>query len=114
MMNSNRHVLRSTHNRLPFKDVSSDKPLLINKSKLCTNSSLQQQENIVPITSRPILTAARSIKKKHFKENENDNQMFISPVATTINKANILVLPKQSILEENKTREQLEQELFEL
>jgi hypothetical protein len=112
-MNSNRHVLRPAHNRLPFKDVLSDKILIPNKPKLCTNSSLQQQENIIPITSRAILTAARSIKK-HLKENDEDNQMLISPMVTTINKANIVVLQKQTVFDENKTREQLEQDLLDL
>jgi hypothetical protein len=112
-MNSNRHVLRPTHNRLPLKDVSSDKILLINKTKLCNNSSLQQQENLIPIASRPILTATRSIKK-YLKENNEDNQMLISPMVTTIKEANIVVLQKQTVFEENKTREQLEQDLLEL
>jgi len=116
-MNSNRNVLRPTHNRLPLKDVSIDKPLITNKTKLCTNSSLQQQENLISRTSRPILTATRSIKK-FFKYNNNnnddDNQMLISPMVPTINKANVIGLQKQTVLEENKTREQLEQDLFEL
>ncbi|CAF0787442.1 unnamed protein product [Rotaria sordida] len=114
IMNSNRNVLRPTHNRLPLKDVSSDKILITNKTKLCTNTSLQQQENVIPITSRQILTATRSIKK-YLKENDNDdNRMHISPMVTTIHKANIVVLSKQTIFEENKTREQLEQDLFVL
>jgi hypothetical protein len=114
-MNSNRNVLRPTHNRLPFKDISSDKILIKNKTKLCTNSSLQQQENRFSVASRPILTATRSIKK-YLKENSHndENQMFISPMVTTIQKAKIMVLQKQTVLEENKTREQLEQDLFEL
>jgi len=114
-MNSNRHVLRPTHNRIPLKDVSTDKTLITNKTKLCNNSSLQQQENLIPITSRPILTATRSIKK-FLKENNNDddNQMLISPVVTNINKTNVVVLQKQTVSDENKTREQLEQDLFEL
>ncbi len=112
-MNSNRQVLRPTHNRLPLKDVSSDKFLIGNKNKLCNNSSLQQQENLVPIPTRPILTAIRSIKK-HLKPNDDENQMLISPMVTTINKANIVVLPKQTVFDENKTREQLEQDLLEL
>lgn len=102
-MNSNRNVLRPTHNRLPLKDV------LINKTKICTNSSLQQQENCFPTNSRPILTATRSIKK-FLKENDDDNQMLISPMVTTINK----VFQKQTVFNENKTREQLEQDLYEL
>ncbi|CAF1015789.1 unnamed protein product [Rotaria sordida] len=114
IMNSNRNVLRPTHNRLPLKDVLSDKILITNKTKLCTNTSLQQQENVIPITSRQILTATRSIKK-YLKENDNDdNRMHISPMVTTIHKANIVVLSKQTIFEENKTREQLEQDLFVL
>ncbi|CAF0890118.1 unnamed protein product [Rotaria sp. Silwood1] len=113
-MNSNRNILRPTHNRLPLKDVSSDKIFITNKTKLCTNASLQQQENVIPITSRQILTAARSIKR-HLQENDNvDNEMHISPMVTTIHKANIVVLPKQTVFEENKTREQLEQDLFVL
>ncbi|CAM4778029.1 unnamed protein product [Rotaria magnacalcarata] len=113
MMNSNRNVLRPTHNRLPLTDVSSDKTFInTNKTKLCTNFSLHQQENVIPISSRPILTAARSIKK-HLIQINDDNRMHISPMVTTISKANIVVLPKQTVFEE-KTREQLEQELYEL
>ena len=112
-MNSNRHVLRPTHNRLPLKDVSFDKIFITNRTKLCTNSSSQQQENFISLTSRPILTANRSIKE-HFQENDDNKQMFISPIVTTISKANIVVLPKKTVFEENKTREQLEEELFEL
>jgi hypothetical protein len=112
-MNSNRHVLRPTHNRLPFKDVSSDNTLITNKAKLYTNSSYQQQENLISATSRPILTAARSIKK-HLKENDDDNQMLISPMVTAISKANIVLIHKQTVSQENKTREQLEQDLYEL
>lgn len=112
-MNSNRNVLRPTHNRLPLNDVSSDKILLANKTKFCTNLSLKQQENVIPITSRPILTATRSIKK-YLKDKDDDNQMHISPMVTTISKASIVVLPKQTVLEESKSREQLEQELYVL
>ena len=95
------------------EDVSIDKIFIPNKTKLCMNSSLQQQENIIPIPSRPIPTATRSIKK-HLKENNEDNQMLISPLVTTINKANVSVLQKQTVFNENKTREQLEQDLIEL
>jgi hypothetical protein len=96
-MNSNRNVLRPTQNRLPLKDVTSQKYAsieLINK---------QEQENFVP-KSRPILTAIRSIKQ-HSKENENHTQMFISPMVKT----NLIISNNN-----NKTREQLEQELYEL
>jgi hypothetical protein len=114
-MNSNRNVLRPTHNRLPLKDVSFDKTLITNKTKLCSNSSLQQQENLISLTSRPILTATRSIKKFLKQNNDDDNQMLISPMVTTINKANVIGLQKQTVFEENnKTREQLEQDLYEL
>jgi len=112
-MNSNRHVLRPTHNRLPLTDVSSDKFLINNKTKIRTNASHQQQENCFPKSSRPILTATRSIKK-HLKENHDDNQMLISPMVASINKATIVQLQKQPVCQENKTREQLEQELLEL
>lgn len=113
-MNSNRQVLRPTHNRLPLHDVVAEKPSIFARAKICTNSSSQQQqENIVSIGSRPILTATRSIKKL-LKENHDDNRMFLSPLVSAINKASIVTLPKQSIAEENKTREQLEQELLEL
>jgi len=110
-MNSNRHVLRPTQNRLPFKDISSQKYSsieLINKTKTLTNAILQQQENFVP-TSRPILTAIRSIKQ-HSKENENPTQMLISPLVKT----NLITEQKLSLSENNKTREQLEQELYDL
>ncbi|CAF1175014.1 unnamed protein product [Adineta steineri] len=113
IMNSNRHVLRPTHNRLPLKDVSSDKALITNKPKLGSNSLYQQQENLISINSRPILTATRSIKK-HFKDNHDENQMLISPMVATINKANIVIIQKQTVSQENKTREQLEEELYEL
>ncbi|CAF4070933.1 unnamed protein product, partial [Rotaria sp. Silwood2] len=119
-MNSNRHVLRPTQNRLPLKDVSSQKSSsigIINKTKLITNTIIQQQENVslsliknkISITSRPILTAIRSIKQNS-KENENDTQMFISPIV----KRNFVTEQKLSLSENNKTREQLEQELYEL
>ena len=102
-MNSNRNVLRPTHNRLPLQDVSSSKTLINNKTKICTNASFQQQENRL----RPILTATRSIKKflKETNHNNDDgeNQMLISPIQ------------KQTVFEQTiKTREQLEQDLFEL
>ncbi|CAF0775747.1 unnamed protein product [Rotaria sordida] len=123
MMNSNRHVLRPTQNRLPLQDVSSQKSSsieIINKTKLISNTILQQQqqqENLSPsliknkisITSRPILTAIRSIKQNS-KENENDTQMFISPMVKT----NFFNEQKLSLSETYKTREQLEQELYEL
>jgi len=108
-MNSNRQVLRPTHNRLPLQDVSSDKTLISsNKNKLYPSTLFQQQENRFPITSRPILTATRSIKKflKETNHHDDENQMLISPIVTTIQ--------KQTVLEQNKTREQLEQDLFEL
>jgi hypothetical protein len=103
-MNSNRNVLRPTHNRLPLQDVSSTKTLINNKPKLCTNASFQQQENYL----RPILTATRSIKKflketNHNDDDDGENQMLISPIQ------------KQTVFEQTtKTREQLEQDLFEL
>ncbi|CAF0875347.1 unnamed protein product [Adineta ricciae] len=113
IMNSNRHVLRATHNRLPLTNVSSDKNFVSNKTKLCTSAAYQQQENCISAGSRPILTATRSIKKL-LKENHDENQMLISPLVTTINKANVVPIQKQPVCQENKTREQLEQELFEL
>src|SRR5690349_10297640 len=117
-MNSNRHVLRPTQNRLPLKDVPSQKYSsieIINKTKLSTNTILQQQENLalitnkIPTKSRPILTAIRSIKQ-HSKENENHSQMLISSMVKT----NFIVDQKLSLLDNNKTREQLEQDLYEL
>jgi hypothetical protein len=121
-MNSNRNVLRPTQNRLPLKDVSLQKYSsieIINKTKLLPiNHVLQeQQENLpqsviinkIPITTRPILTALRSIKQQS-KENENDNQMLISPMVKT----NFIIENKLSLADNSKTREQLEQELYEL
>jgi len=118
-MNSNRNILRATQNRLPLKDVSSQKYLSIdriNKTKLTTNKFLQQENlpssvllNKIPIKSRPILTAIRSIKQQS-KENENDIQMLISPMGKT----NFVSEDKISLQENNKTREQCEQELYEL
>jgi hypothetical protein len=117
-MNSNHNVLRPTHNRLPLKEVSSQKYSsieIITKTKLSTN--YEQQENLsqsviinkIPITSRPILTALRSIKQQS-KENENDSQMLISPMVKT----NFIMEQKLSLSDNTKTREQLEQELYEL
>ena len=113
-MNLNRNVLRPTHNRLVLQEFSTDKPVLVNKTKFCTNSSLQQQENVNPINyHRPILTATRSIKKL-LKNHADDQQMVVSPMVPTIHRANIVHLQKPNLLEANKTREQLEQELLEL
>ncbi|CAF0931602.1 unnamed protein product [Rotaria sp. Silwood1] len=121
MINSNRNVLRSTQNRLPLKDVSLQKSSsieIINKTKLISNTILQQEnlspsllKNKISITSRPILTAIRSIKQ-YSKENENENntQMFISPMVKT----NYFTEQKLSLSNNNKTREQLEQDLYEL
>ncbi|CAF5192781.1 unnamed protein product, partial [Rotaria magnacalcarata] len=81
-MDSNRLVLRPTHNRLPLKDVSSQKFSSIeitNKTKFIS-TTIVQQENQVPTATRPILTAARAIKQ-YSKENEND--MVISPMFKT-------------------------------
>ncbi len=115
-MNSNRHVLRPTQNRLPLQDVSSQKYSsieIINKTKLSVNTIFQQQENVastiitskIPTKSRPILTAIRSIKQ-HSKENE----MLISPMVKT----NFIIEQNSSRNEKNRTREQLEQDLYEL
>ncbi|CAF4689518.1 unnamed protein product, partial [Rotaria magnacalcarata] len=56
---------------------------------------------------RPILTAARAIKQ-YSKENEND--MVISPMFKT----DFFIEQQPSHSEISKTREQLEQDLFEL
>lgn len=40
--------------------------------------------------------------------------MLISPMVSNIQKAKFMGLQKQTVLEEHKTREQLEQDLFEL
>ncbi|CAM2714195.1 unnamed protein product [Rotaria socialis] len=109
MMDSNRLVLRPTHNRLPLKDVSSQKFSSIeitNKTKFIS-TTIVQQENEVPTATRPILTAARAIKQ-YSKENEND--MVISPMFKT----DFFIEQKPCRSEINKTREQLEQDLFEL
>lgn len=117
-MNLNRNVLRETQNRLPLKEVSAQNFTSIeitNKTKLVSTTIIQQQENLSPTslksklsaTSRPILTAIRT-KKISF--NENENEMLISPMGKT----DISVEPKLFLSESNKTREQLEQELFEL
>ena len=109
-MNSNRHVLRPTHNRLPLQDVSSDKTSITHKIKLSSNVAFQQQENRFAIASRPILTATRSIKKL-LKETphpyDDENQMLVSPMVSTIQR-------KLTVSEGHKTREQLEEDLFEL
>ena len=95
MMNSNRHVLRATQNRLPLKDVSSEKQFLSAKTKL----SDQQQENCFLKNARPILTATRSIKKFFNKQQKHDEHVQFQ--VTTVSN-------------ENKTRQQLEDELYEL
>jgi hypothetical protein len=113
-MNSNRPVLRATENRLPLKDVTS-KIEIINKTKLSTKTIFQQQENVtatvftnkIPITSRPILTAVRSLKTK---ENEQPTEMLISPLVKT----HLIQKQDVSLSNQQKTREQLEQDLYEL
>ena len=115
-MNSNRLVLRATENRLPLKDVTS-KIEIINKTKFATKTIYQQQENVtatvftnkIPITSRPILTAVRSLKQQT-KENEQPTEMLISPLVKT----NCVHEQNLSISNQQKTREQLEQDLYEL
>ena len=115
-MHSNRPALRPTHNRLPLQDVSSEKTLINQKPKLWPNTVYQQQENRFAPTSRPILTATRSIKKflKEIPPHDEENEMLVSPQVNTIQKNKLMALEKQTVSEENKTREQLEQELFEL
>lgn len=117
-MNINRPVLRATQNRLPLQDVSSQ----AYKSKLSLNTLRQQQQeqenlpttvttNKSVVPSRPILTAIRSLKaQQSSQENEQHSDMLISPMvkATPINELSL------SQTDNNKTREQLEQDLFEL
>ncbi|UJR28114.1 hypothetical protein I4U23_009369 [Adineta vaga] len=112
-MNFNRHVLRPTHNRLPLQDVSSRKYLCIDK----TNIHIQQENlplsvinNKISNKSRPILTAVRSLKPQ-FKENENDIEMLISPMVA---KTSTIIEQTLSLSENHKTREQSEQDLYEL
>ena len=118
-MNSNRQVLRPTHNRLPLQDVSSEKTFLGHVKKPWPNTVFphHQQENCFPpATSRPILTATRSIKKL-LKENpphDEENAMLISPMVTNVHKAKFIGVAKPTVSDEHKTREQLEQDLFEL
>jgi len=97
-MNSNRHVLRATQNRLPLKDVSSEKQFLSAKTKL----SDQQQENCFLKNARPILTATRSIKK--FFNKQQPSQKHDEHVQFQVT----------TVSNENKTRQQLEDELYEL
>lgn len=101
-MNSNRHVLRATQNqnRLPLKDVSSEKQFLSSKPRF----SDQQQENCFLKNSRPILTATRSIKK-FFKQ---------TPTATSQKTDEHFNFQVTTVTNENKTRQQLEDELYEL
>lgn len=116
MMNSNRNVLRSTENRPALQQISTDGNYsLTTKTKFSTNVSLQQQENYFSNHHRrPILTATRSIKKL-IQVDENEQEMVFSPMVHTIQRANIVQLEKQSTVEEKvKTRQQLEEELFEL
>jgi Sec-independent protein translocase protein TatA len=112
-MNSNRPVLQAKENRLPLKDVSS-KIEIIHKKKLSTKTIFQQQENVtatvltnkIPTISRPILTAIRSLKQQT-KENEQHTEMLISPI-------NFSIKQDLSRSDQQKTREQLEQDLYEL
>lgn len=117
MMNSNRHVLRSTENRQVLQEIKYDKQVPSNKSKPTNPSyvSLQQQENcFTSYQRRPILTATRSIKR-HVQNDENDHEMVFSPMVQNIQQATIVQLEKQSITEEIvPTRQQLEEQLFEL
>jgi hypothetical protein len=128
-MHSIRQVLRPTHNRLPLTDVSSDKFSnngTSNKTNLLTtNTSLQQQENRIPLsitnkipsTTRPILTAIRSIKS-NANENviyphhvhDDETSMLISPIVKTAR----IIEQKLSIVDVHKTHEELEEDLFEL
>jgi len=119
-MNSNRLVLRPTQNRLPLNDVSSQKYSAIetaNKSKFSTNTIFQQQENLpatvttkqIPTASRPILTAIRSLRQQS-KENDQSTAMLISPMV----KVSSDVEQKFARADQPKTREQLEQDLYEL
>lgn len=114
MQHSTRQVLRPTQNRLPLKDVSTvDLP---NKVVFTTSQSnghaLHEQENRIPsansmkipLTTRPILTAARSIKS-FVKDELDQTAMLISPMVKT---ARITETKVQ------KTREELEEEVFEL
>ena len=113
-MNSNRLVLRPTQNRLPLQDVSSQQT----KTKFALRQH-QDQENLPAtvsgnkhsITSRPILTAVRSLKQQYAQDNEQHTDMLISPMVkiSSINEANL-----SSSDHKNKSREQLEQDLFEL
>ncbi|CAF0777114.1 unnamed protein product [Adineta steineri] len=112
-MNFNRNILRETQNRLPLKDVSIQKYLSIDIKNVTTNT-IVEQENLslisqkIPIKTRPILTAIRSIKQQS-KENDN-NDMLISPMVKT----NFLFEQNTPLSEINKTREQSEQDLYEL
>ncbi|CAF0745974.1 unnamed protein product [Adineta steineri] len=112
-MNFNRNILRETQNRLPLKDVSIQKYLSIDIKNATTNT-IVEQENLslisqkIPIKTRPILTAIRSIKQQS-KENDN-NDMLISPMVKT----NFLFEQNTPLSEINKTREQSEQDLYEL
>lgn len=117
MNNITRPILRATQNRLPLQDVSTQGY----KSKLSLNTFRQQEQENLPATvatnnkslgtSRPILTAIRSLKQQQFsQENEQHTDMLISPMVKT-NSINESCLSRT---DSNKTREQLEQELFEL
>lgn len=116
-MHSNRQVLRATHNRLPLKDVSSDKFAVLDLCNKATHANYQQQENRLPTslktklptTSRPILTAIRSIKHCS-KENDDDTHMLVSPMVKTTS----IIEQKAALAERQKTRTELEEELLEL
>ena len=114
MMHSTRQVLRPTQNRPQSRDA----PLDSQKTKSFTSTLWQQQENAVPssltkklqVSSRPILTAIRSVRRRHAKDNQDESHMLVSPSV----KATLLAEIERPSCTNEKTREELEQELIEL
>ena len=112
MMHSNRQVLRPTQNRLPLKDVSTvDLPTKVVLTTANANVHHEQENRIpsahatkIPLTSRPILTAIRTVKNL-IKDDHDEASMLISPMVKTARITEIKV---------QKTREELEEEVFEL
>lgn len=113
-MTSNRLVLRPTQNRLPLQDVPSQQT----KTKFALRRH-QDQENLSAtvsttkqsIPSRPILTAVRSLKQQLIQDNEQHTDMLISPMVK-ISSINEPCLSSSN--HQTKSREQLEQDLFQL
>ena len=114
MIHSTRQVLRPTQNRPQSRDTPLDAP----KSTSFTSSLWREQENAVPesltkkrqVSSRPILNAIRSVRRRHAKDDQDESHMLVSPSI----KATLLADIERPSSTNEKTRQELEQELIEL